>query len=58
MLFPETTLDLIAAAPGPTPTAPQPTPPTPARSRLLDDDVPSHLQSGAALVAAVQVLIK
>jgi len=57
-LFPETSLDLIAAAPGPTPMPPTQVPPTPPRSRLLDDDIPSHLQSGAALVAAIQVLIK
>jgi hypothetical protein len=56
-LFPETSLDLIAAAPGPTPTPPTQTPPT-VRPRSIDEDVPAYLQSGAALVAAIQVLVK
>jgi len=61
-LFPEATLDLIAATPAPTPTPPNQTTAAQAaaaaRARNLDADVPPHLQSGAALVAAIRVLLK
>jgi hypothetical protein len=54
-LFPEMALEQIAAMP--TPALPtQQT--TPARGRPLEEDVPLHLQSGAALVAAIRVLLK
>jgi len=54
-LFPEMTLDQIAQMPTPTP--PSQNQPV-GRARTLDDDVPPHLQSGAALVAAIKVLLK
>jgi hypothetical protein len=54
-LFPEMTLDQIAQMPTPTPPSQNQ---LVGRARTLDDDVPPHLQSGAALVAAIKVLLK
>jgi len=55
-LFPEMALEQIASMPTPAPPTQQPAPG--ARPRPLEEDVPPHLQSGAALVAAIRVLLK
>lgn len=55
-LFPEVALEQIANMPTPAPPTQQP--PPGARGRPLEEDVPPHLQSGAALVAAIRVLLK
>ena len=58
-LFPETALDLIAAEAGPTPAPPTPADvATASRHRPLEGEVQAHLQSGRALVAAIQALLK
>jgi hypothetical protein len=57
-LFPEVAGDLIAAQPGPAPTLPTGKEATQPRPRNVSGDLPPHLQSGRALVAAIQVLLK